>query len=191
MNVHIIKFIIIALRGVSMSNLKVRFITRTAILLALTIVFQMMGRFLGPNNNYIVGPLVNAALIVATAATGIWGATAISVIAPFISALTNKAAMAPLILAFSPLIAIGNFALVLCFYLFMKKNKFAGVIIGSIVKFAFLFASISIFTKVMEVPEKQALILNTLFSWPQLVTALVGGAIALVVLKTLRKSIDV
>lgn len=173
-----------------MSRPRIQVIARTAILLALTIVFQIMGRFLGPNNNYIVGPLVNAALIVATAATGLWGATAISVIAPFVSALTNKAAIAPLILSFSPFIALGNFVYVLCFYLFIKKNRVAGIIIGAIVKFGFLYAAISIFTRVMDVAEKPAAVLNALFSWPQLVTALIGGVVALLVVKTLNKSID-
>jgi len=177
-------------RGENMSKSKVLIIARTAILLALTIVFQMMGRFLGPNNNYIVGPLVNAALLVATAATGLWGATAISVIAPFVSALTNKAAIAPLILSFSPFIALGNFVYVLCFFLLSKKNKVVGVIIGSIVKFGLLFASISAFIRVMNVEEKSAAVLTSLFSWPQLFTALVGGAIALFVIKTLKRSMD-
>lgn len=174
-----------------MSKSRILLIVRTALLLALTIVFQMMGRFLGPNNNYIVGPLVNASLLVATAVTGLWGATAISVIAPFVSALTNKAAIAPLILSFSPFIALGNFIYVLCFYLLMKKNKTAGVIVGSIAKFGLLYASISIFTNVVEVAEKPAAVLNALFSWPQLLTALVGGVIALLVIRALRKSIDI
>lgn len=173
-----------------MGKFQVQFITRTAILLALTIVFQMMGRFLGAYNNYIVGPLVNAALIVATAAAGLWGAAIISVAAPFISALTNKAAIAPLILSFSPFIAIGNFLLVLCFYLLMKKSKIAGIIIGAVVKFVFLYASINVFTKIMKVAEKPALVLNTLFSWPQLATALIGGVIALIVINALKRSID-
>ncbi|HOJ10931.1 MAG TPA: ECF transporter S component [Clostridiales bacterium] len=169
---------------------KVQFITRTAILLALTIMFQMMGRFLGPNNNFIVGPLVNAALLIATAATGLWGATTISVIAPFVSALTNKAPIAPILLPFTPFIAIGNFILVLFFYLFMKKNKIAGIITGSVLKFSFLYASISVFLKVMKVPEGPSKVLNSLFSWPQLVTALAGGVIALVVIKALGKNIE-
>ncbi|HHV96528.1 MAG TPA: ECF transporter S component [Clostridiaceae bacterium] len=173
-----------------MSKSKVIIVSRTAILLALTIVFQMMGRFMGPNNNYIVGPLVNATLIVATAATGLWGATAISVIAPFVSALTNKAAIAPLILSFSPFIALGNFVYVLCFYLISKKNKVIGIIVGSIVKFGLLLASISAFIRVMKVEEKPAAVLTGLFSWPQLFTALVGGSIALFVIRTLKRNIE-
>lgn len=53
----------------------VHFITRTAILLALTIVFQSIGRAipLGQFNQFITGSLVNACLVIAAAATGIWG----------------------------------------------------------------------------------------------------------------------
>jgi hypothetical protein len=171
-------------------NIKVKFLTRTAILLALAIVFQMMGRFLGPNNNFIVGPLVNAVLIVSTAASGLWGGTAISVIAPLVSALTNKAPIAPIILSFSPFIAGGNFIFVLCYHLFAKRNKIAGVAIGSVLKFAFLFASITIFTGFLSINPKQAAMLTVMFGWPQLLTALIGGTIALVVIKAIGRNIE-
>jgi len=47
----------------------IRFITRTAILLALTIVFQTIGRAipLGQFNQFITGSLVNACLLIAAA----------------------------------------------------------------------------------------------------------------------------
>jgi hypothetical protein len=171
-------------------NIKVKILTRTAILLALAIVFQMMGRFMGPNNNFIVGPLVNAVLVVSTAAAGLWGGTAISVIAPFVSALTNKAPIAPIILSFSPFIAGGNFIYVLCYYLFAKRNKIAGVIIGSVLKFSFLFVSITIFTRLLSINSKQAAMLTAMFGWPQLLTALVGGTIALIVIKSIGRNIE-
>lgn len=173
-----------------MQNKKIKIITRTAILLALTLVFQMMGRFLGPNNNFIVGPLVNAALIIATAATGLWGGTAISVIAPFVSALTNKAAIAPIILAFSPFIAAGNFILVLFCYLFRNRSRIAGIVIGAVLKFGFLFTAIMLFTRLADTPSKVAASLVFLFGWPQLVTALIGGAIALAVIRVLGKNLE-
>lgn len=173
-----------------MNTVKTKMITRTAILLALAIVFQMMGRFLGELNNFIVGPLVNAVLLVATAMTGLWGGTAIAVIAPFVSALTNKAEIAPIILQFSPFIALGNFILVLCFHLLRKKSQIAGVAVGAVLKFAVLFASITLFTRLLSINPKIAALLTTLFGWPQLLTAVVGGAIALIVIKSLKKIID-
>lgn len=173
----------------NMTDKKVKFIARTAILLALTIVFQMMGRFLGQYNNFIVGPLVNAALVVSTATAGIWSGTAISVIAPFVSAFTNKSAMAPIILSFSPFIAAGNFILVLMYYLLKNKNKIIGIIAGAVLKFGFLYAAISLFVSLLKINPNIAQTLTFLFGWPQLLTALVGGAIALVVIRILEKHI--
>ena len=174
---------------------RVKIITRTAILLALAVVFQMMGQFLGPNNNFIVGPLVNTVLIVSTAATGLWGGTAIAVIAPFISAFTNKAPIAPIILFFSPFIAGGNFILVLCYHLIAKRNKIAGIAVGAVLKFVFLYTSvvifISMFSEVLNISPTVAAMLNFLFSWPQLVTGLAGGIVALAVIKVLERNVDI
>lgn len=171
-------------------KMNTKMITRTAILLALAIVIQMLGRFLGPSNNFVVGPLVNAILLVATAMTGLWGGTAIAVIAPFVSALTNKAAIAPLILSFSPFIALGNFVLVLSYFLLAKKSKVAGVLVGAVVKFGVLFGSITAFVQLLSVKPKQAAVLTALFSWPQLLTAVIGGIIALIVIKALDRVIE-
>ena len=170
-----------------MNNKEIKFITRTAILLALTIVFQSIGRLFpaGFNSQFIVGPLVNASLLVATAAVGIWGGAIIAVLTPFGAILT--AAQIPLPLA--PIIAVGNFMLVLGFYI-VKKKKAIGIVVGAMLKFGFMFAAISVFVRATAVPEAKATGLLTAFTWPQLATALIGGAIALVVIATLKRSMD-
>ncbi|HEX2945419.1 MAG TPA: ECF transporter S component [Clostridia bacterium] len=166
-----------------------RFLTRTALLLAVAIAFQIFGRFI-PYNNFIVGPIVNAVLIIATYTAGIWSGTAIAVIAPLVSAFTNKAAIAPLIIAFSPFIIVGNFIIVLAFYLLRKKSKAAGVAVGAVSKFAFLYAAISIFTYLVKMKPQVAITLTGLFSWPQLLTAVIGGIIALVIIKLAGKHLE-
>jgi len=173
-----------------MNGMRVRLITRTAVLLSIAIIFQMLGRLMGPNNNFIVGPLVNACLIISAASTGLWGGTAISIIAPFVSALTNKAAIAPIVLAFSPFIAAGNFILVLSYFLLAGKNKIVGIAVGAALKFVFLLISITMFANIFKIAPAPAKVLINLFSWPQLVTALAGGIVALAVIKALGKSIE-
>ncbi len=168
---------------------KTRFLARTALLLAIAIAFQIFGKFI-PYNNFIVGPVVNAVLLVATAAAGLWSGIAISVIAPLVSAFTNKAAIAPLIIGFSPFIIIGNIIIVLCFHFLRKKNAVLGVAAGSVLKFGFLYGAISVFTSLVEMKPPVAATLTNLFSWPQLITALVGGAIAIVILKLAGKSLE-
>ena len=167
-------------------KINTKIIARTGILLAVTVVFQSLGRLipLGPYSNFVVGPLVNASLLVSTVATGLIGGAVISIATPFIASLT---AGVPIL--FAPFIAIGNFILVLLFYLFMKKSKIAGIISGAILKFAFLFAAISIYVKLADLAQKQVANLLYAFSWPQLVTALVGGFIGIAVSNVLVKSI--
>jgi hypothetical protein len=169
---------------------KTLFLARTALLLAVAIAFQIFGKFI-PYNNFIVGPVVNAVLLIATAAAGVWSGISISVIAPLVSAITNKAPIAPLVLGFSPFIIIGNIIIVLAFHFLRKKNAVISVAVGSVLKFGFLYAAISVFTSVVEMKPQVAATLTGLFSWPQLVTALIGGALALVILKLAGKSLDI
>ena len=172
-----------------MISMNTRFITRTAILLALAVVFQIMGRFLlpfmGPNSNFVVGPLVNACLLVSAAAAGIWSGTAVAVISPFTAVLTGAAIPLP----FVPFIAIGNFLLVLMFHL-LRRNRIAGILTGAVLKFGLLYAVIVVFLGIFQVKPKVAGVLLFSFSWPQLVTALVGGLVAMLVLKALGKSVE-
>lgn len=177
-----------------MSNIKLRAMTRTAVLLALTLVLQALGRylaaFIGPNNNFIVGPLVNACLIIATASVGLWSGSLIAVIAPFGAVLTGAAIPLP----FIPFIAIGNFLLVLLFHL-IKKNYYLGILIGAIAKSGFLFATVyfflHMFKATLNIKPAVVTMMYTTFSWPQLITALLGGAIALAVIKSLNRNIEI
>lgn len=169
---------------------KTKFLARTALLLAVAIAFQIFGKFI-PYNNFIVGPVVNAVLLIATAAAGVWSGISIAVIAPIVSAFTNKAAIAPLIIGFSPFIIIGNIIIVLAFHFLRKKNAVLSVAAGSVLKFGFLYAAIAVFTSLVEMKPQFAATLTNLFSWPQLITALAGGAIALVILKLAGKGLDI
>jgi len=168
---------------------RTKMLTRTALLLAVAIAFQIFGKFI-PYNNFIVGPVVNAVLILATATAGVWSGSAISVIAPLVSAFTNKAPIAPLVLGFSPFIVVGNLIIVMAFYFIGKKSKLAGVGVGAVLKFGFLYAAISVFTSMVEMKPQFAATLTNLFSWPQLITGVIGGTLALTILKLAGKSLE-
>lgn len=164
-----------------------KFITRTAIILALTILFQSIGRIipLGQMNQFVTGSLVNACLLIAAASTGIWGGAAVSLLAPFGAILTGAAVPLP----FAPFIAVGNFILVLMFIIFKKKHIF-GIASGAVLKFGFLFAAINLFVSILKMPSAKANLMIIAFSWPQLVTAVIGGAIAMLVMKALGKALE-
>ena len=165
---------------------KTRFITRTALLLALVIVFQMVGRSI-PNNNFIVGPLVNACLLISTALAGVWSGIIISFLAPFTSLINNHAPVAAALLPFAPFVGAGNAIYVISFYLLRKKSPIAGIGIGSILKFGFLYGAITLFLRILSFP-KFAKALLLLFGWPQLITALIGGVVALIVIVAVKRS---
>ncbi|RCX13867.1 hypothetical protein DFR58_116103 [Anaerobacterium chartisolvens] len=169
----------------------VKFISRTAVLLALTVVFQMLGRIIPPPyNSFISGPLVNACLLLAAAFSGVWSGVIIAILAPFTSLINNHAAIAPMLLMFAPFIAIGNSILVVSFNLLKKRSKLFGVLAGAVLKFAFLWGAIVIFVRVnTAVNAKMAPVLVSMFSVPQLVTALIGGAVALAAMKALKNTI--
>ncbi len=168
----------------SSNSKKIQFMTRTALLLALVITIQMAGRLI-PNSNFVVGPLVNACLLVSTALAGVWSGIIISVISPFASLINNHAPVAAALLPFAPFVAVANAVYVLSYYLLRKKSAVAGVGIGSVLKFAFLYTGINIFLQLFNFP-KFAKVLTFLFGWPQLLTALIGGIIALAVIKVLK-----
>jgi hypothetical protein len=172
---------------VSKNSQKIKFMTRTALMLALVIAIQMTGRLL-PNSNLIVGPLVNACLLISTALAGVWSGVVIAIASPFTSLINNHAPVAAALLPFAPFVAAGNAIFVLSFYLLRKKSAVIGIGLGAVLKFGFLYAAINIFLQLFSFP-KFAKVLLVLFGPTQLITALVGGVIALAAMKALKNSI--
>jgi len=171
-----------------MKKEKLRYLTRTAMLLALTIVFQSLGRLipLGPNSSFIVGPLVNACLIVSAGLVGVYAGAVVSILSPFGAILTGAGMPLPL----APFIALGNFALVLFFYIFRKK-KIAGILSGAVAKFLVIYGSLMTIIPYFKIlPSQKALAFaSTAFGPTQIVTALIGGIIAFPIIVILEKRI--
>lgn len=164
---------------------KANFITRTAILLALTLVFQMLRQFIPMSNIlsiFIVGTLVNACLAVSAKMVGLWGGLIISIVAPIVAFLQGHLKFIWMI----PVVAIGNAILVAAFALF--KSDYFALIIGALTKFVFLFLSVTLLLRYIKIPAAAAKLMSFSFSWPQLVTALLGGIIALAVWNLVKKS---
>ena len=169
-----------------MKNDKVRMITKTAILLAVVVVVQIAGRGL-PNSNFIVGPLVNMCLLITAMTAGLGGGITIAVLSPFTSLINNNAPIASALLPFAPVIAIANIIFVLVFYFFYNKNKYVGLVTAAVLKFGFLFLSIRLFLNIFDF-SKFTEKLVSLFSWSQLITALIGGFVALPIILAVNKA---
>ena len=154
-----------------MENNKIKFITRTGILLAVALAIQM-GGFPQP----VTGPLINTVLYLSALLVGSWSGIIIGICTPVIAFMRGilPAPLGPMI----PFIALGNGVLVVIFSLLKGKNKILGIILASLLKYLILFTAVSY---IVDVPDKIAQIM----SLPQLFTALSGGAIALLAYKAL------
>ena len=168
-------------------NKQTKFITTTGLLIALTIVFQLLSKFvpLGPFSNFITGSLVNACLLISTSLIGLWGGTIVGIVTPFGALLTGSA----IPLLFTPIISICNFSLVLSFS-FLKKHKLINIIVPPIIKTFLLYASINMMISIMKIPSEKSKIMLYLFGWPQLVTGLIGGTIAMIIVNRLKNHIN-
>ena len=98
-----------------------RWITRTALGVALVVVAQLLGKVIpagaviaGPFSvtQLVTGSLVNCVLFVFTATTGIWSGVAIGILS---SVLATLIGIGPAIPAVTPVIACGNASLTLMF----------------------------------------------------------------------------
>ena len=94
----------------------------------------------------------------------------------------------------TPVIACGNAVLAVVFGLLRSREwNFArwaaAAVVAAAIKCAFLWICVpAVLGLLSGVAEKQVAALSVMFSWPQGLTALIGGALALVILPRLRKS---
>ena len=166
---------------------KTLFITRTAAMLALLIVLQAATKNLG---QFVTGSCVNAVLAAATLLGGFASGLIVAVVSPFLAFLLG---IGPKLIEVVRAIAIGNLALVLILWAIKGDgalNRVIKWIAASVGKFLVLYLLvIQLLCRVMTLPEKMTATFSTMFSWPQLVTALIGSGIMLLILPILQKAI--
>ena len=166
----------------------------TAILIALTIVFQLLRPVLGGSNiisTYIIGSLVNLALIVAACAVGLWSGVVVAVITPLIALMQGHATL-PMV----PWIMAGNLVLSILFSLFAQKDKASlqigwvrwsiVAIIASLLKFAVIaFGQALVLTSAKGLAFNMALSTAAGAQFVQIVTALIGAVLSGIILPML------
>lgn len=171
-------------------NDKVKNLVRASLLLAIAIIIQFLGKNIPQINQFLVGPVVNAILIITAFVCGTWWGVGVGVLTPIMAWLVGQlpGPMAP----FIPFIMIGNALFVIFFGIlknYQKWGKYIGLLLGSFIKFLFLSLSAAKLITVFNIglPPKVASKLVIMMGTPQLITALIGGAIALVLIKLLTK----
>ena len=132
----------------------------------------------------IVGPAVNATLFISVVLLGSRNAMLIGILPSLVALSTGL--LPPVLAPMIPFIMTGNVLLILVFSSLIKKNYWTGMITASFLKFVFLFGASSIVIDLLlnkDVAPKVAMIM----SYPQLFTALSGGLIAFLFLRSIKK----
>lgn len=178
-------------------NKKIRFITETAILLALLVTLQALTKGFG---QLVTGSCVNAVLAVAALVGGLGCGITVALISPVLAFLLG---IAPQILTV-PAIMAGNSVYVLALYLLSDRSakkllrQVAAWLTAAVAKFVTLYAIVVglicgllseslLASGALKPPMLTAL--PATFSWPQLFTALIGGAVALLMVPVLRRAL--
>ncbi|WP_368251874.1 ECF transporter S component [Enterococcus sp. 2201sp1_2201st1_B8_2201SCRN_220225] len=166
-------------------------ITQTAVLLALVVVVQAFTTSFG--NTFITGSLVNLILILGVGLVGLWGGLSVALLSPIFAFFFK---IGPTMWQLILCIAIGNAVLVLVWWFVLGTHGYnqyprliGATIAGAVAKFLTLYLLIVklMVPLILQLPEPQASVVSATFSYPQLVTALLGGTMAVLLMPQLRK----
>ena len=178
-------------------NKKIRFITETAVMLALLVSLQALTK---PMGQLVTGSCVNAVLAISALVGGLASGITVALISPVLAFLLG---IAPQILTV-PAIMVGNTVYVVLLSLLADKDgknivkQIIAWIVAAAAKFAALYIIVvKIICGVMApsllaagtMKEPMLKVLPATFSWPQLITALIGSAVALLIVLVLRKAL--
>ncbi len=178
-------------------NKKVRWITETAVMLALLVSLQALTK---PMGQLVTGSCVNTILAVAALVGGLSCGITVALISPVLAFLLG---IAPQILTV-PAIMVGNTVFVVllhfladgtgknlgrqvCAWLLAAIGKFAALYLIVVKLICGLLSESLLASGSLKPPMLKAL--PATFSWPQLITALIGGAVALLIVPLLRKAL--
>lgn len=191
-----------------MRNGKIKWMVRTAFFIALVILVQLLSNMLpiaqlmlGPVklSQLVTGSLVNLVLIVAAALLGIGSGVTVGILSALLASLFGIQLPLPQML---PLVAIGNATIVAVAWAFFHMGKkiggktrlfveSGGILLAAAAKCAVLWAGVHfIIVPLVQPAGKLAAVLTLNFSWPQLITGIIGGAVALALLPVLRKATE-
>ncbi|WP_312423630.1 hypothetical protein [Anaerospora hongkongensis] len=155
---------------------------RAAMLLALMIALQSLRLFVPVPpfiSLFIIGSAINACLLIALETTGIKAALLLAVLAPVIAFLQQAL---PLPVFMVP-VAVTNICYVLVYQVIATYNRWLSIGIASLTRMAVLYCSSTWAFAIVDLPDRQASILKTAMSWPQLITGIAGGLLCVSIIK--------
>lgn len=167
---------------------RILWITETAVMLALLIVLQWATKPLG---QIVTGSCVNAVLAAAVLLGGLWCGVTVALVSPFCAFLLG---IGPQLIAIIPAIALGNAVLVAVLHFAYGKKVWRGVLawIGAATgKFIVLYlVVVQLLCRVLPLKQPQIDTFTAMFSAPQLITALIGGGVVMLILPALKKALN-
>jgi len=172
---------------------KVLWITRTAILIALTVVLQFitiqLAAGLGPGAQFVTGSVVNLMLIISVMTCGLSTGLTVALFTPIMPTILGFGPVWPVV----PFISAGNMALCAVWHFIGNRtivNQFVSYVIatiaGAVAKFLVLYLGVVQLAMrfIPGLPQPLAF----MFSYPQLITASIGGVCAIILLQPLIKA---
>ena len=181
---------------IQMNRQRILWITQTAVFIALLVTAQI---FTFPYGQFVTGSSVNFILVMACILLGLPAAATVGVLSPLIAFMITGRPIFPQLI---PFVMIGNVALVVAVYFIFSKSyvepwRFSyiraamAVIIGAVLKFVVLWVGVVqvALSFIPNILPQQVANLSHAFSWPQLVTALIGGTLAMVVAPYLAQAV--
>ena len=176
-----------------MNNFKssARWIAETAVMLALLVALQYITKPLG---QFVTGSCVNAILALAVLLAGLHSGLVIAIVSPWLAFLLGIAPQ-PFVV---PAIMLGNTVYVVLLHVLADpkgKNILRQIVawlVSAACKFGMLYLTITKFLAPLmknALPEPKLTAIFAMFSWPQLITALIGGAVALLIFSPVKKAL--
>ena len=168
---------------------KILWITRTAVLTALLVILQGTTASAG---QLATGSCVNAVLATAALLGGPWCGVTVAAISPVFAFLLG---IGPQLIPIVPAIAAGNIVFVLllrfvCGSASVLWRKVLAWLAAAAAKAAALYLLVVVLLcNVLALPQPQIEKFTAMFSLPQLITALIGGGIALIFVPELKKAL--
>jgi len=179
-----------------MKTTRILWITQTALFIALLVSAQTITRPLG---QFVTGSCVNFILVTACILAGLRVAAVVATVSPICAFMIIGIPAFPLLI---PFMMAGNLVLVTAIHLMAGKsfadlNRRAylrlgvAVLTGAVLKFLVLWIGIVqiALAFIPDIRQPQIEMMSAVFSWPQLVTALIGSSLAIVVMPKLMKAI--
>ena len=143
----------------------------------------------------VTGSCVNLVLAIASLIGGVWSGVTVAILSPFCAYLLG---IGPAFLPMVPCVSLGNAVYAVLFGLlvgkFLQKKKlpaaYGSMVLAAAAKFLTLYVVLVRLVAPAVVPAAKLSTVTASFTWPQLLTALIGGVLACLIAPVLCRALE-